>query len=152
MGPRVSNKGLRNPNSPCIIIIISVNKFSKSIAIIPSQKDIRWIVHAVIIRRGNHLFCDGFLSNLLLSLFLLLVPFLHKCDLLLRRSSLVLLLLVLVLLLLLLLFLLRGIKTDSLLGHTFLFITQKLIQVLFALITRHKTFLKLIFQLFVLNK
>src|SRR3954470_12705216 len=93
MGPRVSNKGLRNPNSPCIIIIISADKFSKSISIIPSQKDIRWIVHAGIIRRGNHLFCDGFLSSLLLSLFLLIVPFLHKCDLLLRSSSLVLLLL-----------------------------------------------------------
>src|SRR4051812_22720858 len=71
---RVSNKGLRNPNSPCIIIIISADKFSKSIPIIPSQKGIRWIVHAGIIRRGNHLFCDGFLSNLLLSLSFSLCP------------------------------------------------------------------------------
>src|SRR4051812_39718798 len=134
MGPRVRNKGLRNPNSPCIVIIISADKFSKGITIIPSQKDIRWIVHVGKIRRGNHLLCDGFLSNLLLSLFLLLAPFLHKCDLLLRRSSLVLLLVLLLLLLVLvLIFLLGGVKTDSLLGHTFLLITQKFIQVIFAL-------------------
>src|SRR4051812_17434995 len=116
---RVSNKGLRNPNSPCIVIIICPDKFSKGISIIPSQKEIRWVVHAGIIRGWNHLICYGFLSNLLLYLILLLVPLLHKCDLLLRRSSLVILLLVLLLLVLVLPFILRGIKIDSLLGHTF---------------------------------
>ena len=58
----------------------------------------------------------------------------------------------LLLLVLVLLLLLRGIKTDSLLGHTFLLITQKFSQVLLTLNAGYKTFLKLIFSLFVLNK
>src|SRR5215216_6953403 len=77
---RVSNKGLGDPNSPSIIIIVSANKFCKGIAIISCHEDIRWIVLAGKILGNGLVPSDLATPNnpFFLLLLLLLVPFLHK--------------------------------------------------------------------------
>src|ERR1041385_647162 len=99
---RVSNKGFRHPNGPCIILIKRTNKFGIDMPIISATKNIRGVSWSgKVIGNGTTPLGHSTLNGLF-HLFLRLHPFLHKGDFLRRRRGLALLLFVLPLLVLLL--------------------------------------------------
>src|SRR3989337_886484 len=137
----VSDKGLRNPNRPFNVLIRRTNKFGINMPITSTAQHIRRVKVASFVGRGGIALLDTTTLHIVLLLLRSTLSLLHKSLLERKRLfGLVILLLVLGL----------GCKPNSFLGHNFLLIAQKVVEVLLSLYARHKAFLKLLLQLGIL--
>ena len=119
----VSNKGLRNPNRPFNVLIRRTNKFGINMPITSTAQHIRRVKVAGFVGRGGIALLDTATLRIVLLLLGSTLSLLHKSLLERRRSFGLVILLVLGV----------GCEPNPLLGHNFLLIAQKVVEVLLTL-------------------